>query len=90
MKIFKKKQKKIKIQSKLEKMSSVNFELNDHAIGSIMTFTTRMLNSKFPIDVNKDEETCEHVTVNGQSGCWLNKKEVNEWKGKLNKFYNQI
>jgi len=39
----------------------------------------RILNATVPVEINESEE----ITVAGQRGIWLNKAEVNSWRGDL-------
>jgi hypothetical protein len=41
----------------------------------------KILRSEFPVDVS--DESPQFITVNGQTGQWLNRKETTQWKGDL-------
>lgn len=41
----------------------------------------QIIRAQYPINV--DEDQIEEITVNGKSGVWINRTEVNEWQGKF-------
>lgn len=40
----------------------------------------QIIRAQYPVDI--DEDQTEEIIVNGESGVWINRTEVNEWQGK--------
>ena len=60
--------------------STLNASLNASASGAVLSqIELAILRSLNPIEINESEE----ITIHGQRGVWLNKAEINAWRGDL-------